>query len=209
MLQRPIQSALATPGVSSVIVSTEDEEIANLAFRLGAQVPAPRPDHLAADDTPTAPVIAHEVKNYALKHGEPQFVLVLYPTSIFVGVSEIEEMINRLLYGTKTIEMVMTATKYPAPIERAWRVTADGIGIVADPASRNRQSQDFEDHFYDVGQAYVSRADTWDRLNNGHDVTTALHILPPSRAWDINTPDDFAVAELLLRQYPSNQLGIG
>lgn len=198
MLDRPITAARDAKGVADVIVSTDDDEIAELATELGATVPGRRPDHLAADDTPTAPVVAYEVERFTQVKGRPDFVVVLYPTSIFVTSADLDAMVGRLARPDSPVQMVMTVTAYPAPIERAWTIAGDDIGVVADPSSRNRQSQEFREHFYDVGQAYVSRADTWDAIQHGRDAATALHVLPAWRAWDINSRDDLRVAERLL-----------
>jgi pseudaminic acid cytidylyltransferase len=200
MLDRPITAARDAQGVADVIVSTDDDEIADLATELGATVPGRRPDHLAADDTPTAPVIAHEVERFTQVNGRPDFVIVLYPTSIFVTSADLDAMVARLARPDSPVQMVMTVTSYPAPIERAWTIAGDDIGVVADPSSRNRQSQEFREHFYDAGQAYVSTADAWLKVDQGLVVSTALHVLPPWRSWDINTPDDFTMAEILLRR---------
>lgn len=198
MLDRPITAARDTQGVTEVIVSTDDDEIAELATALGATVPGRRPGHLSADDTPTAPVIAHEVERFTKVNGRPGFVIVLYPTSIFVTSADLDAMVGRLARPDSPVQMVMTVTAYPAPIERAWTIAGDDIGVVADPSSRNRQSQEFREYFYDVGQAYVSAADAWHRVDQGLPVSTALHVLPPWKSWDINTPDDFTMAEILL-----------
>jgi pseudaminic acid cytidylyltransferase len=199
MIERPIEAARSTKGVSHVIVSTDDEEIAELALELGAVVEGRRPKHLAADDTPTAPVVVHEVDRYCLENHAPSFVVVLYPSSIFVTSSDLQHMVQRLDSPDVPVEMVMTVTKYPAPIERAWLLGEGDLGIIANPSTRSQQSQAFPDHYYDVGQAYVSSPGAWRALDEGRTVPTALHILPPWKSWDINTPDDFAMAEVLLR----------
>ena len=205
MLDRPIAVARSTDGITDVIVSTDDNEIAELATSLGAAVPGLRPDHLAADETPTAPVVTYEVERFAQRNGTPDFVIVLYPTSVFVTSTELDVMVNRLSSPGAQVQMVMTVTAYPAPIERAWTIDGDDIGVVANPSSRNRQSQEFREHFYDVGQAYVSRANAWDDIQHGRDVATALHVLPTWRAWDINSWDDLQIAEVLLSGLESGQ----
>ena len=198
MLDRPITAARDTQGVAEVIVSTDDDEIAELAVALGATVPGRRPDRLAADDTPTAPVVAYEVEGFTRVNGRPDFVIVLYPTSVFVTSADLDVMVTRLARRDSPVQMVMTVTAYPAPIERAWTIVGDDIGLVAEPSSRNRQSQEFREHFYDVGQAYVSTAEAWHEVDQGLSVSTALHVLPLWKSWDINTPDDFRMAEILL-----------
>jgi pseudaminic acid cytidylyltransferase len=198
MLARPIQSGLATPGVDAVLVSTDDDEIAEVATGLGASVRGRRPSSLAADETPTAPVVAYEVDQFRLENAEPEFVIVMYPTSVFISEVDLGRMLKRLRRTENPVDMILTATPYPAPIERAWRVMDGDVGVAATASTRNRQSQEFKEHFYDVGQAYVSRADTWARIHDGAEVRTALDILPSWKAWDINTPDDLKIAETLL-----------
>lgn len=205
MLDRPINAARATRGVSDVIVSTDDDEIAELAVALGASVPGRRPDHLAADETPTAPVVTYEVERFSQVNGPPDFVVVLYPTSVFVTSEDLNEMVDRLGHTDNPVQMVLTVTTFPAPIERAWTLGPSDIGTMIDPSSRNRQSQEFREHFFDVGQAYASRTSTWDAIQHGRDVTTALRVLPAWRAWDINSWDDLRVAELLLAEFESQR----
>ena len=203
MIERPITAARSATGVSHVIVSTDDDDIAELALGLGAVVDGRRPDNLAADDTPTAPVVVHEVERFREGNEPPSFVVVLYPSSIFVDSADLDRMIRRLNSSECPVQMVMTATKYPAPIERAWLLGERDLGVVANPSTRNQQSQAFPEHYYDVGQAYVSSPRAWHSLSEGGTVPTALHVLPPWKSWDINTPDDFAMAEVLLRHSTS------
>jgi pseudaminic acid cytidylyltransferase len=198
ILERPISAALQVPEISEVVVSTDDQEIADLARSLGANVPGLRPPHLSLDETPTAPVIAYEVEEVCRAKEAPEFVVVLYPTSLFISSADLRAMIDSLGSIETSAEMVMTVVKFPAPIERAWRLGNSGVGIAADPSSRNRQSQEFEDHFYDAGQAYVSTATAWKRIAEGVDVTTALYPLPTWKSWDINTPDDLVMAEMIM-----------
>lgn len=200
MLGWPIGEALALEEVSEVIVSTDDDDIASLAQKLGASVHGRRPRHLCEDDTPTAPVITYEVEGFTHRNQAPDFVVVLYPTSIFITSQEISQMLRYLPVEGDGVQMVMTAIEFPAPIERAWRVRDGMLGEPLDPDSRNRQSQEFEKSYYDAGQAYVSTIGAWSDIAAGRPVPTALYILPPSRAWDINTHDDFLVAEALLKR---------
>lgn len=200
MLAWPISAAQSISEVDRIIVSTDDDEIAQLANQLGADASRRRPGFLAQDETPTAPVIVHEVNQYTQRISVPDFVIVLYPTSIFTETSDLSAMLTRLRRSDNPVQMVLSATVYPAPIERAWRLTDLDVGSPINPETRNIQSPTYESHFYDNGQAYVSGIEAWSMIEAGQPVTTALHVLPPSRAWDINTFDDLAIAEILFQQ---------
>ncbi len=199
MLARPISSANKLPNITEVIVSTDSDEIAELSISLGARVPGLRPDHLALDETPTAPVVAYELERFTQEHFAPDFVVVLYPTSLFVSSDDLADMTSRLESSVNPVEMVMTVVKYPAPVERAWRIRDADVGQLLDPESRNQNSQRFEERYYDAGQAYVSNLDAWIKVDAGIEVSTALYELPVSRCWDINTAEDLEIAEMMLR----------
>lgn len=198
MMHWPIQAALAIPEVAEVIVSTDDDEIAGLAEGLGASVSGRRPKRLSEDEVPTAPVITYEISKYSERAAQPEFVVVLYPTSVFITSHDLSQMLKRLQDEVHKVQMVMAVCEFPAPIERAWRITDGDLGVPVYPGNRNRQSQEFSKTYYDVGQAYVSSAGAWFAIEDGKPFPTAMHELPVSGAWDINTDDDLLVAEALL-----------
>jgi len=204
MIERPIRAAYESGLISDVLVSTDDDDIARLAEKCGASIFEQRPKELSGDQTTTAPVIIHELDGFFQRGGNTDFVAVLYPTSIFISGADLITMANRLFETRYPVEMVMTATKYPAPIERRWHLHPNGVGEQVDPNSRNKNSDSFPESFYDAGQAYVSVIDAWTKIERGTDVATALHVLPASRAWDINVPDDVIVATAL-RELLDNQ----
>lgn len=84
LVTHSISAALRTGAVTRVIVSTEDEEIAEVALSHGAEVPWLRPARLAGDRADTGQVMNHLLKTLARKEGyRPDLVLELYPTSPF------------------------------------------------------------------------------------------------------------------------------
>lgn len=206
MIDRPISAAYETGLVSDVIVSTDDDDIAELAERCGASIYSKRPRDLSADQTTTAPVINHELNEFFERGGSSEFVVVLYPTSIFVSSYDLVKMCGRLTDPQWPVEMVMTATKYPAPIERRWTLRPNGIAEQVNPDSRNRNSDSFPEFFYDAGQAYVSTVNAWTKIQHNEVLATALHVLPASRAWDINVPDDIIVANALRELHDNQEL---
>jgi CMP-N-acetylneuraminic acid synthetase len=89
-----IEAALAAPLVTRVIVSTEDDEIAEISRGLGAEVPFMRPAELAMDETPTLSVLQHAVDRLRSTEGyEPDAVITLQPTSPLRTARHIEEAI--------------------------------------------------------------------------------------------------------------------
>src|SRR5690349_20216123 len=75
-----IEQALAVPRLD-VLVSTDDEEIAEVARAAGARVPWLRPAELAQDTTPTEPVVRHAIEQVSHERGRPAAVMLLQATS--------------------------------------------------------------------------------------------------------------------------------
>ncbi len=94
MMAYPILAALGAKGVSRVIVSTESEKIKEIALRYGAEVPFMRPAALTEDATTSQEVLVHALEMLKARDGyEPDYVLLLYPTSPLLSRARIEEAI--------------------------------------------------------------------------------------------------------------------
>ncbi len=92
-----IQTALKNPRIKRVIVSTEDQEIANIAKNFGAEVPFLRPEELAQDHTPDKPVILHTL-DWLKKNQSHKTDLLLYlrPTSPFKTTQLIDQCLDKI-----------------------------------------------------------------------------------------------------------------
>jgi CMP-N,N'-diacetyllegionaminic acid synthase len=96
----PIDLAKSVDAIDRVIVSTDDDEIAEIARQHGAEVPFKRPAELAEDETPTLPVLQHCIQYLEEKEKFfPDLVLLFYPTSPFLKKVRVEEAIEMLSTG--------------------------------------------------------------------------------------------------------------
>jgi N-acylneuraminate cytidylyltransferase len=196
LIARTIGRIAAAGVFEQVVVSTDDEEIAEVAQSAGAQVPFLRPAELADDFAGSRPVVQHAIR--ALEETSPtplQAVCVVYATAVFL---EPEDLIaGRHLLDDGPVDFVAAVTTYDAPVQRALRIRADGCGEMVDPQYLETRSQDLEARYHDVGQFYWGRRDAW---LSGHDmfsrqVATRLFELPRWRALDLDTPEDWEFAE--------------
>ena len=118
LLEYTAQAALASRLLSRVILSTEDEEIAEAGRRCGLEVPFLRPQELAADDTPMLPVIEHAVR-WVEERGERfDAICLLQPTNPLRRAEEIDGCIE-LLIGTGA-DSVVTVLPVPAEYNPHW-----------------------------------------------------------------------------------------
>lgn len=195
MIAWSIQAALQSACFDRVIVSTDDDEIAEVARAYGAEVPFMRPPSLSDDHTPTIPVIAHAIAWHHQQGIIPQAVCCLYATAPFVQPADIRE--GQLRLDEQACDYVFSVTRYGFPIQRALRLDEDGRVAMFQPEHFGTRSQDLEEAFHDAGQFYWGQADAWLTGQPIFSANSYPLMLPAWRVQDIDTPEDWERAERL------------
>lgn len=196
LLTRTVQMLLACGVFDLVVVSTDDEEIAAIGREAGATVPFMRPAELARDTTPTRPVLQHAITAVEEHVGRPVTTMCsVYPAAVFVTAADIVAAHDRLI--DQDADFVFAAAPFPAPVQRAMRMDADGRPSMLDPAQSLTRSQDLAEAYHDAGQFYWGRRAAWFGAASVLDADSRLHVIPHWRVQDIDTPDDWIRAELL------------
>jgi pseudaminic acid cytidylyltransferase len=195
MIAWSIQAALQSACFDRVVVSTDDEEIAEIARSYGADVPFMRPAALSDDHTPTIPVIAHAINWHRQHELIPQAVCCIYATAPFIRPADIQKGYAQLI--EHQCDYVFSVTRYGFPIQRALRIDADGRVTMFQTEHFGTRSQDLEEAFHDAGQFYWGQVDAW--LNGKPIFSAHSHpvILPAWRVQDIDTAEDWERAERL------------
>ncbi|MDV7270356.1 pseudaminic acid cytidylyltransferase [Thioclava sp. A2] len=185
----PIAAAQASGLFERIVVTTDDPEIADTARALGAEVPFLRDPALSDDHTGTTEVIRDAVTRLDLPADTP--VCCIYATALLLDPEALQEGAALLRAGAK---WVLSVGRYATPIERAYRLR-NGELRPDRPEAMPMRSQDLEPAYFDVGQFYWASAATWsDPMARVWDGAAGVEI-PPERAVDIDTPDDWARAE--------------
>jgi N-acylneuraminate cytidylyltransferase len=199
LIGHALELARRCPGISRTIVSTDSEQIAELARGLGGDVPFLRPPELATDETAMWPVLRHALDQVDPEGTRFDRLLLLAPTSPF-----------RLPGDVAAIEALLDE-----------RTDADGVVSVSDPGFNPIwvavvERDGLMTQLVEGGEAYVRRQD----LPPVHRINGALYLwrsefvrrepeswfngrnaiyeMPRSRVADIDEPFDLAVCELLL-----------
>jgi pseudaminic acid cytidylyltransferase len=198
LIVRTLQVVEASGVFERVVVSTDDDEVAALARDAGAEVPFRRPAELSDDDTGTRPVIQHAIGEFERTQGRPLgLVCCVYATAVFTMATDLVEARSLLLDSGASF--VFTATTFPAPIQRALRRLPDGSCEMFQPEHRLTRSQDLEEAYHDVGQFYWGIRDAWLSDEPTFGRSARLLVLPRWRVQDIDTPEDWHRAELMMR----------
>ena len=159
MIAWAIDAAKKSSMFDRIVVTTDDEEIGEIARQYGAETPFQRPDSLSDDITPTVPVIAHAVQE-CLNMGWPlQYACCIYPGAPFLEKCDLARAYE-MIVGTEA-NFVYPVTEYPHPIQRAMRQLSNGQMEFLDPSGEMIRTQDFEGTFHDAGQFYWGTTDAW------------------------------------------------
>ena len=178
-----------------IVVSTEDEEIAAVARRWGAETPFMRPAELCDDHVGTNAVAAHALAWLADRGQVAASACCLYATAPFVTSGDLRRGYELLNQTAKSF--VFSATTFAFAIQRAFRLLPDdGIEPFC-PQWIESRSQDLEKAYHDAGQFYWGRAEAFCGGLPLFARHSAPILLPRHQVQDIDTPEDWAQAELM------------
>lgn len=188
-----IDVALESQLFDMVMVSTDDNEIAAIAKKYGAEVPFYRSQHMSLDTTPTAPVLT-EVLGELEKQGRAfDYVCCLYPCAPFVTSVRLKEAMNLLI--TSEADSVFPVVKFSHPPQRCLVMRGKRIEMLH-PENRNTRSQDLESQYHDAGQFYCIKTSSLFKYESILCENTIPLILPDVEVQDIDTEQDWISAEI-------------
>lgn len=198
MIAWSIEAAQKSGCFDRIIVSTDDDEIAAVARAYGAEVPFRRPTELSDDHTPTGPVIAHAIRWQQEQLKTPvAYACCIYATAPMLLGTDLRDGFAALKRSKCAYAFSVASFSYP--IQRALELDANGRASMVHPEYAETRSQDLVESFHDAGQFYWGQADAW--LNSlpifGSDSVAVP--LPRKRVQDIDTAEDWELAELLFR----------
>ena len=192
-----IETALKSELFNKVIVSTDDEKIAQVAREYGAEVPFLRPKEFSDDFTGTVDVVNHAIE-YLEKQGEKyEYVCTIYATAPFLKSIYLQEGYEKLKKSDAV--NAFSATTMPFPIQRTFKLDKNGRCEMFMPEHYMTRSQDLEEAYQDAGQFYWTNR-VRQRENKRDVVFSDISIpiiLPRYLVQDIDTPEDWQRAELM------------
>lgn len=203
MIYWPLMELSKSIEAKNVLVSTDSEVIKSTVEKKGLKVPFIRPNSLSDDFTGTTPVITHALKWYEQNIRKVDYVLTVYPTAVLLREKDILSAM-KLLKDDEECDSVMSAAKFSFPIQRAVYEDACGYAKMFNPEHYSTRSQDLTESKHDAGQFYLSRAEP---LRNGAVLTNSkvrLQLLHRNDVIDIDTVEDFEIAEDKLRMSEKN-----
>ena len=193
-----IEAALQSRGLSRVVVSTDDQEIAEVSKKWGAEVPFMRPTELAQDDSPHVPVLIHAVEWLEEVEGATvDYLMLLQPTSPLRSAKDIDLAIELAL--DKNADSVISVCEAPVHPYFTRRITSDGRlqKFVQKPDGYLRR-QVLPPAYAWNGAIFLIRRDILIEKQTREPERTYAYVMPPERSLDVDTPWELYLADLVL-----------
>ncbi len=208
LISYPILTAKQSETVSRIVVSTDDDEIKDIALKYGAEIPFKRPPEISKD-VPTEDVVLHAVQ--WLQQNEeysPEIVVCLEPPVPFRKAEHIDRCVNAIL-NDKSIDSAITVTNVGG-MRPEWMVnvtkdnliepytnyfTKQGKALIKFPAS-----QEFDPLFKTTGVVFSCRVETLLNYRSLVGVRCSAIEIDKKVTFDLDYPEDFEMCEEIIKQ---------
>lgn len=198
-----IEAALGSGVFDEVMVSTEDEEIAEIAERYGAKVPFFRSERTAGDFAGTNDVLLEVLEEYEKRGQYFEIGCCIYPTAPFVSAKKLRDAADRFL--ASDADTLIPVVEFSYPPKRAM-VIRDGFLQFGDLRFLDSRSQDLEKEYHDVGQFYCFRTEAF-RKNRKLMLGKILpYVVEETEVQDIDNESDWQIAEIKYQAMKKREL---
>lgn len=196
ILAYSIEAALQSGIFDTVMVSTDDEKIAEVARQYGAEVPFYRSEKTSGDFATTNDVLLEVLEEYEKRGEKFELACCIYPTAPFVTAKRLREAAEKLVASNADTLIPVVAFSYPP--QRAMIVRDERL-VFEYPQYLDSRSQDLVPHYHDVGQFYVFRVENF-KKNQKLMVGDILPlVLSELEVQDIDHQTDWEIAEMKYR----------
>lgn len=201
LIEYTFEAAKGSKLINRTIVSTDDNEIAEVGRRNGIDVPFMRPKELAEDNTPTLPVIRHAVEFMGKEHSyKPNIVMLLQPTAPLRKSHHIDEALG-LLMNNPDADSVVSVTEAPHQYNPYFVMKIeDGLlKFYNEDAIKYTRRQSLPKAYSRNGAVYAFRLETLDKKNSLYGDTCLPYVMSFEESVNIDTMYDLMMAEMFLR----------
>ncbi|MGF1534591.1 MAG: pseudaminic acid cytidylyltransferase [Bernardetiaceae bacterium] len=188
-----IEVALQSDLFDEVMVSTDDEEIAEISLQYGAKVPFMRSKENADDYAGTADVLLEVLSQYEKSNQTFEYAYGIYPTAPFITQERLKEAF--VLLKKEKFDTVFPVLRFSSPIQRALKKDMISKVTMFRPENLQKRSQDLEPAYHDAGQFYCFHVPIFMQKKQLWTDNSGALVLSDMEVQDIDNPEDWQIAE--------------
>ena len=205
MLSYPIKAAVKSKIFDDIHISTDSENIADIAGKCGYFPQFLRPDNISDDNVSMMEVLKYVVERYEDLGHKFDTVALLYATSPLIDPEDLKLACNEFEDTDRNRAMLAVAA-YPSPIEHAFRIDENSNLYPDKPEALAERTQDLPEAMYDAGMfAFYSSDQLKNSAGAGNFCGFKGYRVPITRVTDIDWPDDWLHAEALYKAIYSDK----
>lgn len=202
LLGWPVAAAKGSKYIDRVIVSTEDQHIADIAMMQGAEIPFLRPIELATDQAHRSLVIEHAIDFLKKSRNYFDYLVFLEPTSPLTESSDIDRALEILFSKREIADSIVGVSKVEATHPAFGVLITENELIkpyVGETFSRSLRRQDISELYYFEGTLYISDVEAFVREKEFYHSKTLPYIVPRWKAYEIDELVDFVCIEAIMK----------
>ena len=202
-----IMAALNANVLDRVIVSTDDDEIANISQKWGAEVPFMRPSELSNDNSPHVDVLLHAIR-WLHENEEyfPEFLMLLQPTSPLRTTEDIEKSFALAIERkADCVISVQESLSHPYTVMQVSEDQKLSEFLMSPKDAGVYQSRQSRPKYYSLnGAIFLFRIDALLKKLMVYPESTFTYVMPEERSLDVDTLWDLHIAHLIVNHLNSN-----
>lgn len=196
ILTYSIRAAMESGLFQTVMVSTDDPEIAEIAKAWGAEVPFLRSENTANDYATTNDVLLEVLEEYQKQGQNFDIACCLYPTAPFVTAQKLQNAWQNFLASDADTLIPVVSFSYPP--QRGMIIQEERL-VFAQPEYMDSRSQDLTPYYHDVGQFYLFRIEAFQRNKKLMLGNILPYEIPETQVQDIDNETDWEIAQIKYR----------
>lgn len=195
-----IEAGLASKYVDEVMVSTDSEEIADVARHAGASIPYIRPAELATDTATSIDVLKHALTFYENTYNRYyDYIVLLEPTSPLREENDIDNMLDKIIDLEKEFDAIVSIGEVHEHPSIMKKIVNKEIREYCDELVVTSRRQDNDRAFFPYGVAYIVKRKTLLEENTIYPRHTTYHIIKRYQCYEIDDLYDFLAIENIMR----------
>ena len=188
-----IEAALNTGLFDEVMVSTDSEEIAEVAKKYGAKVPFFRSEKTSGDFATTNDVLLEVIDEYEKRGERFDYGVCVYPTAPFVTAEKIKDAMEKFIESKADSLIPVVAFSFPP--KRAMVIRDERL-VFEYPEFMDARSQDLEKEYHDVGQFYCFNVESYKKNKKLMLGNILPYVIDEMEVQDIDNESDWKIAEI-------------